>query len=141
MVTTLAASLAYLHDTATKSTPPRWPPLAFAPPPLAARASSRPLSPRALFILSLSLSLPLSLSIVINTMQVHVLCNPFCPSLSTNNVFYVLLAMLSRPIHTGHGGVSLRKATDKRALCGREHAGGQGGRLAGRWLQEQDGGD
>ena len=94
-------------------------------------------SPRARFSFSFSL--------VIGTVQVRVFYNPFCPSPSTtNNVFYVPLAALSRPIRTGHGGISLCKVADKRALCGRalcgrERAGGQGGRLAGRWLQQEQG--
>ena len=48
----MAASLAYLHDGATTTEPPHWPPRAFASLPLPTRASSRPLFPCALFILS-----------------------------------------------------------------------------------------
>ena len=57
------------------------------------------------------------------------------------NVFCVPLVALSRPIRNGCGGVRLRKAAEKWAVCGRERTRGRGGRLAGAWLEEPGGGD
>ena len=121
MVTELVALLPSLHNGATTTNPP----LTDRPTPLLPRDClpaplCAPFPVRAFH----SLSLALSLSLVIDTMKVRVLYNPFCPSSSTNNVVYVPLAVLSRPIRTCHGGVSLCKAADKRALCGRKRTGG-----------------
>ena len=49
---TCSHTFTYLHDGATTTKPPHWPPRAFASPPLPARASPRPLSPSARVALS-----------------------------------------------------------------------------------------
>ena len=109
----VAASPSYLHDGATTTEPPHWSPHTFASPPfLPARASSRPLSPLVLFILSLSL--------VIHRYDgsTYVLYDPFFGRrlLTKSSTFRLLIFPVRSS--TGRGGGSLWRAADKQTAGG-----------------------